>query len=59
MINKMIKKIIVVLAVALIGFSANGQSKFGSDSVACIENLSLFREYYKQKNLIWKPKIRF
>jgi len=52
MINKMIKKIVVVLVVVLMGFSANAQSKFGTDSVACIENLSLFREYYKQKNYV-------
>ncbi len=50
MINKMIKKIVIVTAVVLMSFDANAQSKFGTDSVACIENLSLFREYYKQKN---------
>jgi len=26
------------------------QSKWGSDSISCITNLSLYREYYKQKN---------
>ena len=50
MINRMIKKIIIVLVVVLIGFESNAQSKFGTDSVACIENLSLFREYFKQKS---------
>ena len=28
----------------------HAQSKFGLDENACKENLSLFREYYKQKN---------
>ena len=52
MINKMIKKIAVIAVVVLMGFGANAQSKYGTDSVACIENLSLFREYYKQKNYV-------
>ena len=32
--------------------SANSlvESKFGSDSVQCVTNISLFREYVKQKN---------
>ncbi len=42
----------VLVVIVLMGFSANAQSKFGMDSVACIENLSLFREYYKQKNYV-------
>ena len=42
----------VLVVVVLMGLSVNAQSKFGSDSVACIENLSLFREYYKQKNYV-------
>jgi hypothetical protein len=46
----MINKIVVVTIVILMGFGANAQSKFGADSVACIENLSLFREYFKQKS---------
>lgn len=50
MINKMIKKIVVVLVVALIGISANGQSKFGADSAACIKNRSLYYQSYKQKD---------
>ena len=52
MINKMIKKIVVIAVVVLMSFGANAQSKFGTDSMACIENLSLFREYYKQKNYV-------
>ena len=50
MINRMIKKRVVSAIIVLIGFGANAQSKFGADSVACIENLSLFREYFKQKS---------
>jgi len=50
MINRMIKKLVVVAIVVLMGLGANAQSKFGTDSVACIENLSLFREYFKQKS---------
>jgi len=46
----MIKKIIIVVIVILMGLTANAQSKFGTDSVACIENISLFREYFKQKS---------
>ena len=48
----MIKINFVLVVIVLMGFSANAQSKFGMDSVACIENLSLFREYYKQKNYV-------
>jgi len=48
----MMKINFVLVAIVLIGFSANAQSKFGADSVSCIENLSLFREYYKQKNYV-------
>ena len=50
MINRMIKKIVVVVIVILIGLDANAQSKFGADSVACIENRSLYYQSYKQKN---------
>lgn len=50
MINRMTKKLVVVAIVVLMGFGANAQSKFGTDSIACIENLSLFREYFKQKS---------
>ena len=52
MINKMMKINFVLVVVVLMGLSVNAQSKFGSDSVACIENLSLFREYYKQNNYV-------
>ena len=52
MINKMMKINFVLVVIVLMGLSANAQSKYGTDSVACIENLSLFREYYKQKNYV-------
>ena len=52
MINKMMKINFVLVVIVFMGLSANAQSKFGTDSVACIENLSLFREYYKQKNYV-------
>ena len=48
----MMKINFVLVVMVLIGFSVNAQSKYGTDSVACIENLSLFREYYKQKNYV-------
>ncbi len=28
----------------------NGPGKYGSDSIACVTNLSLYKEFYKQKN---------
>ncbi|CAI8259461.1 MAG: Uncharacterised protein [Cryomorphaceae bacterium] len=52
MINKMMKINFVLVVIVLMGLSANAQSKYGTDSVACIENLSLFREYYKQNNYV-------
>ena len=50
MINRMIKKIVVFAIVVLMGVTANAQEKYGADEQKCKENLSLFREYYKQKN---------
>ena len=50
MINKMIKKLVVFSIVVLMGATANAQEKYGADEQKCKENLSLFREYYKQKN---------
>ena len=42
---------IIVLGVSiLISINTNGQGKYGSDEEGCKENLSMFREYYKQKN---------
>ncbi len=45
------KKIFGILfCVLLIANSAKSQSKYGADSVNCVTNLSLYTEYYKQKN---------
>jgi len=46
----MINKIVVVTIVILMGFGANAQSKFGTDSVACIENRSIYVQNFKSKN---------
>ncbi len=48
----MIKNFIITLTLTL-SFSigeAFSQAKYGADSISCVTNLSLFREYYKQKN---------
>ncbi len=46
----MIKKITIFTLVSLVFFNANAQGKYGADEQKCKENLSLYREYYKQKN---------
>ena len=47
-------KFVIIAAVALsMGFAANAQSKWGDtpdDSIACISNVSLYQEFYKQKS---------
>ena len=44
-------KNIVILAIAILAISGvNAQEKYGADEQKCKENLSMFREYYKQKN---------
>jgi len=50
MIKNRIKKTIVLIVTILAVTGINAQSKFGEDENACKENLSMFREYYKQKN---------
>ena len=50
MINRMIKKVIVVTIIVFMGFDSNAQSKYGAEEQKCKENLSLFREHYKQRN---------
>jgi len=50
MINRMIKKLAAVLIVVVIGLGANAQSKFGADSVLCVENRSIYVQYFKSKN---------
>mgnify|MGYP002824004925 CR=1 FL=1 len=44
------KKILMFLLSIYLVSDLNAQGKWGSDSVTCITNLSLYREYYKQKN---------
>ena len=46
----MIKNFVFTLILTLSYGEVLSQSKYGVDSVSCITNLSLFREYYKQKN---------
>ena len=48
----MSKKIIILVAVILYSFNVDAQSKYGLNEQGCKENLSMFREYYKQKNYI-------
>ena len=48
----MIKNNIILMLICIITLNANSQSKFGEDEVSCKENLSMFREYYKQKNYV-------
>ena len=45
------KRIFIVLfCIVILIDLAKGQGKYGADSVNCVINLSLYREYYKQKN---------
>ena len=46
----MMKKLIILVVAILAVFSVGAQSKYGADEQKCKENLSMFREYYKQKN---------
>lgn len=41
----------VLLATSQVSAQKTG-SKYGEDSVACVTNLSLYREFYKQKNYV-------
>lgn len=50
MINKSVKKIVILIIAASTSLSVIAQGKYGADEQACKENLSMFREYYKQKN---------
>tara|TARA_B100001250_G_scaffold249909_1_gene214778 strand:- start:105 stop:1403 length:1299 start_codon:yes stop_codon:yes gene_type:complete len=52
MINRIMIRTIVLAIAILISFNTNGQGKYGSDEESCKENLSMFREYYKQKNYV-------
>ena len=50
MINKMVKRIVILVGVILSSLNVNAQDNFGADEQKCKENLSMFREYYKQNN---------
>lgn len=54
MIDTMVKRIVILVAVILFTCHdrVHGQGKFGADEQKCRENLSMFREYYKQKNYL-------
>ncbi len=43
------KKLSLVFLAAFLSLTAFSQSKYGEDSVKCVQNLSLYRDYYKQK----------
>lgn len=50
---KKLKILIIAAVVMAMGIDANAQSKYGDtpdDSVACLANVSLYQEFYKQKN---------
>ena len=52
MINTMSKRIVILGGVILFSFNLIAQGRFGVDEQRCKESLSIFREYYKQKNYI-------
>ncbi|MBL4709006.1 MAG: tetratricopeptide repeat protein [Flavobacteriales bacterium] len=43
------KKLGLLAVVAFLATSTFAQGKYGADSVQCVQNLSLYRDYYKQK----------
>ncbi len=50
---KKLKIVIVAVMVLMAGHTANAQSKYGDtpeDSVACLSNVSLYQEFFKQKS---------
>lgn len=47
-VNKM-KKLGLLSIIALMTTAGFSQGKYGADSVKCVQNLSLYRDYYKQK----------
>ncbi|MBF90683.1 MAG: hypothetical protein CMP75_02840 [Flavobacteriales bacterium] len=53
MINKMIIKLKSFLIISALFFTADvfaSDGKYGADSVQCVQNLSVYREFVKQKN---------
>ncbi len=50
MINQEMMKRILATLFVITGFTFSGMAqKYGEDSVRCVQNLSLYRDYYKQK----------
>ena len=50
---KTLKNVLIVAAALSLSLAAGAQSKWGEtpeDSVACISNVSLYQEFYKQKS---------
>jgi tetratricopeptide (TPR) repeat protein len=43
------KKLALVMMITLFTATGFAQGKYGADSVKCVQNLSLYRDYYKQK----------
>ena len=43
------RRILIFLVTLYLSYDLSAQGKWGADSVECITNLSLYREYYKQK----------
>ena len=50
MINSAFVKFVITYVLILSSFDIIAQSKYGKDEQACKENVSVFREYCKQKN---------
>ena len=50
MINRMMKNIVILVLAIFTIFGVNAQEKYGEDEKKCKENISMFREYYKQNN---------
>ena len=50
MINSIFVKFVIAYLFILSSLEISAQSKYGKDEQACKENVSVFREYCKQKN---------
>ena len=48
----MSKRIVILVGIILFSFNVIAQGRYGVDEQRCKESLSIFREYYKQKNYI-------
>ena len=55
--KNMIRNLLIIWILSLCYGDSFSQSKYGPDSVSCVTNLSLFREYYKDTILLF-PKCR-